>query len=315
MDNGTAGAVNLPCYNCSAHMDGSAHYNPHPPQLTTQQRAAFRRRIRRFYAKHGRTLPWRPPRLRPRTDGTLDPYRIAVSEVMLQQTQVPRVISAYRDFLRRFPNIRSLAAAELADVLTAWSGLGYNRRAKMLWRMARVVRDEYNGIFPRDEAELRQLPGIGPYTASAICVFAFNTPCVLLETNIRTVFIHEFFPDAKQVHDDSITPLIQETIDRSNPREWYAALMDYGSHLKRTYGNAGAQSAHHVRQAPFSGSSRQLRGAIVRTLTQKKSGATAKTLARQTNRELAETHTQLEALIREGICKKRGNLYVLNPGS
>lgn len=207
---------------------------------------------------HGRhQLPWR------KTD---NPYRILVSEVMLQQTQVPRVIEKYREFLREFPTVAALAEAPLSRVLANWSGLGYNRRAKFLHDAAKAVVSSYNGKIPAVYSELVELPGIGPYTASAVAVFAYNQPEVLIETNIRTVFIHEFFPDEEKVSDAELLPHIQAAMKTQNPREWYWALMDYGSHIKKLHGNSARRSKAYVRQSPFAGSLRQVRGAIVRTL-------------------------------------------------
>src|SRR3989344_8269276 len=142
----------------------------------------FRHDVWDYYKNNGRHgLPWRL---------TKDPYRILVSEVMLQQTQVARVIGKYKAFLIRFPNARRLAEAPLSDVLKAWSGLGYNRRTKYLKAAAEVIVRGYGGRGPKASIVLRTIPGIGPYTASAVRVFAFNEPDVLIETNIRAAFIH-----------------------------------------------------------------------------------------------------------------------------
>ncbi|KKT24343.1 MAG: Endonuclease III family protein [Candidatus Magasanikbacteria bacterium GW2011_GWA2_43_9] len=174
----------------------------------------FRRTIRRYYAAHSRSLPWRH---------THDPYKILVSEVMLQQTQVGRVTAYYKNFLHKFPTIKVLAKASLADVLRAWQGLGYNRRALMLKRAAEHTVRIYGGKLPQDAGLLDDLPGIGINTAGAIAAFAFNTPSVFIETNIRRVFIHFFFPGRSTVHDRNILKLVEETMDRKNPREWYYA--------------------------------------------------------------------------------------------
>lgn len=208
--------------------------------------ARFKKVIRDYYCAHGRyTLPWRQTR---------DPYKILVSEVMLQQTQVDRVIPYYKRFLQKFSTVRALARAPLADVLKVWQGLGYNRRAKYLHEAAKLW-----GTVP-----LEELPGVGPYTAKAVRVFAFNKPEVLIETNIRAVYIHHFFPRKKKVSDKELLRLIEATLDRKNPREWYAALMDYGSYLKQRFPNPSRRSVHHVRQKKFKGSDRQIRGAILK---------------------------------------------------
>jgi len=192
---------------------------------------AFQKVIWRFFAQNGRDLPWRR---------TKNPYKILVSEIMLQQTQVERVIPKYAEWLARFPTAATLATAARATVLTTWRGLGYNRRALALKRAAESI--VARGKFPREVAEILELPGVGPYTAGAIAAFAFNEPVVMIETNIRTVFIHHFFSDQKNVRDSELLPLIEKTLPRLKPREWYWALMDYGSHLKKEVGNLGRQS-------------------------------------------------------------------------
>lgn len=199
-------------------------------------------------------------------DGSFDPYKIMVSEIMLQQTQVPRVIPKYRDFLNLFPTVESLAGASLGDVMRVWNGLGYNRRAKFLWQAAQVVSSQYQGVFPREQKALMALPGIGINTAGAILAYAFNKPVVFIETNIRTVFIHHFFADTPQVDDKEIALLVRGTLDEHHAREWYWALMDYGSYLKQTVGNKSRTSKGYVKQSKFTGSNRQLRGALIRTL-------------------------------------------------
>ena len=179
----------------------------------------FRDLILAHYRAHGRDLPWRQ---------TTDPYRILVSEIMLQQTQVERVAVKYREFLERFPDFESLAHAPKSEVLLAWQGLGYNRRAIALQGAAQRVIEEYGGRLPADVETLATFPGIGKATAAAICAYAFNMPVVYIETNIRRIFIHFFFQDREGVRDDEILPLVERALDRENPREWYSALMEYG---------------------------------------------------------------------------------------
>jgi len=228
-----------------------------PVELSERDVEAFRDVIYRYYERHGRRFPWRE---------TTDPYHILISEVMLQQTQTSRAVPKYRAFLDRFPDVRALAAASLHDVLEVWQGLGYNRRAKHLRQAAADIVERYDGMIPVDEAALQSLPGVGPYTAAAVQAFAFNLPAVVMDTNIRTVFIHFFFPDRERVGDDAIRPLVEATLDGGNPRRWYSALMDYGVMLKQRHGNPGRKSASYTRQSPFEGSDRQIRGEIVRLL-------------------------------------------------
>ena len=208
------------------------------------------------YERYGRDFPWRH---------TTDPYHVLVSEVMLQQTQTGRVASKYREFLKQFPDVCALAQAGVVEVLAAWQGLGYNRRALALHRTACIICTDFAGLVPQEKQALLALPGIGPYTAAAIRAFAFDLPDVFIETNIRTVFIHEFFPGATTVHDRDILPMVEATLDRSAPRRWYQALMDYGAMLKES-GNPSRRSAHHRVQSRFKGSRREARGIILRTL-------------------------------------------------
>lgn len=255
-----------------------------------------------FYTSSGRhKLPWRQ---------TKDPYRILVSEVMLQQTQVDRVIPKYKAFLKAFPTFASLADAPLGAVLGHWQGLGYNRRAKMLHECAKAVVSDYGGKLPQDEAKLRALPGIGPYTARAVLAFAFGIANPLIETNVRTVYIHHFFGDKTDITDAEILSYMIETLDKENPREWYYALMDYGSHLKRTVGNNITKSKHYTKQSTFKGSDRQIRGAIIRQLTTLGSLSYKKLLIAVPFDEL-RVAAQLERLIEEGMVVKVKQSYSL----
>jgi A/G-specific adenine glycosylase len=223
--------------------------------------ASFRRTVNAYARRHGRhDLPWRT---------TTDPYRILVSEVMLQQTQVPRVAGKYREFLTVFPSFRALAAAPASAALKVWQGLGYNRRALMLHRCAKTVVGRHGGRLPGDYDALRGLPGVGPYTAGAVLAFAFDEPHPVIETNIRRAYIHHWFPRRRKVDDAEIFPLVERHVRQvRSPRHWYGALMDYGTHLSAVMPNPNRRSRHHVRQAAFEGSLRQLRGAILRHLTE-----------------------------------------------
>lgn len=222
--------------------------------------AAFQEIVWSHYAEQGRDLPWRQPG----AEGRFDPYKIMVSELMLQQTQVSRVIEKYRSFLKRFPTAASLAAAPLADVLTEWSGLGYNRRARFLHEAAKQV--SRLPAFPVTVEALTALPGIGPNTAGAIVAYAYDEPVVYIETNIRSVFIYHFFPDEEKVSDKMIAEVVKRTLPTDLTRQWYWALMDYGSYLKKTQGNHARSSAVYTKQSTFEGSLRQVRGAVLRQL-------------------------------------------------
>lgn len=231
----------------------------------------FEAQVWNYYQAHGRhDLPWRLPD----TNGSFNPYTIMVSEIMLQQTQVGRVIPKYQQFLELFPSAEVLADAPLSEVLKAWSGLGYNRRAKFLWQAAQYVRDQFQGVFPQTVGELVQLPGIGKNTAGAIAAYAFDRPVVYVETNIRTVIIHHFFADRDDISDKEIEPILATVIDDivqdghlgQSPRTWYWALMDYGTFLKQTVGNLNRHSKTYAKQSKFEGSLRQIRGHVLRLL-------------------------------------------------
>lgn len=202
-----------------------------------------------------RKLPWR---------SIEDPYGVLVSEVMLQQTQVARVDGRWQRFLTLFPTIDALAAADTSLVLEQWQGLGYNRRALALKRTAEVCSAEYGGVLPEAYEDLVALPGIGPATAGGVLAFAFQRPVVYLETNVRTVFLHELFPNESGVSDRALIPHVERTCSVDDPRGWYYALLDYGAHLKATVPNPSRASRHHTRQSRFEGSRRQKRAELVR---------------------------------------------------
>lgn len=225
--------------------------------------ARFRSLVWSYYRKNGRhALPWRR---------TKDPYRILVSEMMLQQTQVPRVIVKYKEFLRTFPTVSRLAHAPLKEVLRVWSGLGYNRRAKYLHDTAKILAKK--GVHFNGPTGVLQCPGVGPYTRSAVRIFAFNEPDILIETNIRTALIHHFHSNVLQnvrISDVEIMPLATLAARGQEPREWHWALMDYGAYLKKSGVRNNSRSAHYTKQSKFEGSLRQVRGAILRQLNEGK---------------------------------------------
>lgn len=217
----------------------------------------FKAKLREFYKNNKRDFPWR------KTD---NPYKILVSEIMLQQTQTGRVIEKYARFLKAFPTFSHLAHAPQNTVLKEWQGLGYNRRALYLQRTARTVCEKYNGILPSLKEELVTLPGVGPNTAGAVIAFAFNKPAVFIETNIRRVFIHEFFREKEGVADKELYPFIEASLDTKNPRDFYYALMDYGVYLGKAGTNPNRKSKHYKTQTTFEGSVRQMRGKILKLL-------------------------------------------------
>lgn len=226
-------------------------------RVTPSSIARFKESILSFYGKEGRDLPWRH---------MTDPYHILVSEIMLQQTQVERVIKKYPVFIAAFPTVTDLAKSPLSHVLNIWQGMGYNRRAIALQACARKVVEEHGGRLPPDIDILETFPGIGKSTANSIAVFAFNLPAVFIETNIRRVFIHCFFDSRDGISDHEILPLVELTLFRENPRVWYSALMDYGTKLKKMVPNPNRRSAHYTRQPSFKGSDRQIRGMVLRQI-------------------------------------------------
>lgn len=254
------------------------------------------------YAKHGRhTLPWRK---------TKNPYRILVSEIMLQQTQVMRVVPKYKTFLRKFPTLQSLAKSQLRDVLVEWQGLGYNRRAKFLHEAAKDVVKQYGGTIPKTFEEFCTLPGVGPYTAGAVCVFAYNIPVPILETNIRTVLFHLAHKDKKEVSDTELLKLSEACLDKKKPREWYWAIMDYGAYLKGSGVRVNAKSKHYTKQKKFKGSDREVRGAILRELSKVK----ALRLEQIQNKiffEVVKIKQQLFKLKKEGLIREKNGKWMM----
>ena len=204
-----------------------------------------------------REMPWRT---------NTQPYYVLVSEIMLQQTQVDRVIPKFEAFIERFPTIEAVSQASLAEVLQLWSGLGYNRRAKFLHEAAKKIITEYNGIFPETQKELLSLPGVGANTAGALLAYSFNQPSVFIETNVRTVYFYHFFLEREVVHDTELKEIVAATVDTEHPREWYWALMDYGSALKRQGIGQNNKSQHYKKQSPLKGSVREVRGQILKLL-------------------------------------------------
>ncbi|MFX1444266.1 MAG: A/G-specific adenine glycosylase [Promethearchaeota archaeon] len=195
---------------------------------------------------------------------------------MLQQTQTRRVSEKFLNFVRKFPNFKALSESSLEEVLKAWQGLGYNRRAIALKKIAETVITEYEGILPDSIEILKSFPQIGHNTASSIAAFAFNKPSIFIETNIRRVYIYFFFPQKQKVDDKNILPIVKKTIDNENPREWYYALMDYGVMLKKKYPELNKRSRTYRKQSQFKGSDREVRGKILKLILNHKSYSTSK---------------------------------------
>ncbi|MFW9820828.1 MAG: A/G-specific adenine glycosylase [Candidatus Thorarchaeota archaeon] len=214
----------------------------------------FQKIIYEYYKNHKRKFPFRE---------NITPYNVLVSEVMLQQTQTSQVSEKFLKFTKKFPSFSSLSKAPLEDILKEWKGLGYNRRAIALKKIADTVVKDFDGKLPKSIDILKSFPQIGYNTASSIITFAFNKSTVFIETNIRRVYIYFFFPNRNKIDDKEILPIVKKTVDKSNPREWYYALMDYGVMLKKSHPELNKKSTHYRKQAPFKGSTREIRGKIL----------------------------------------------------
>ncbi|AEJ19718.1 A/G-specific adenine glycosylase [Gracilinema caldarium] len=271
-------------------------------QLPEQhQLAEFRRTVWKNYREQGRSFPWRHIN---------DSWGILVSEVMLQQTQTNRVVPYWLRWMEKWPTPLALASVSMDEVLREWAGLGYNRRGRNLKLAAETIVSTFNGQVPRTRDSLLQLPGIGPYTAGAILCFAFNEPVVFIETNIRSVLLHFFFQDEKKVPDSQLIPILEQTLDRQNPREWYYALMDYGAQLKKITVNPNRRSAHYSRQSPFKGSLREARGFIVRELATR-GPISLERLAASTTISYERLKTALDSLVQEQMVAEQSGRYMI----
>jgi len=267
------------------------------PLLEDAALRRLRRRILTWYGRHGRDLPWRH---------TADPYAILVSEVMLQQTQVPRVIPKYAAFLHRYPDLESLASAPLAEVLALWSGLGYNNRAVRLRACAQVVAAAAppgeRAELPRDVRALETLPGLGPYTARAVLAFAHNTDLAAVDANVRRVLIHELRlpPD---IGPASLQEVAERALPRGRARDWHNALMDYGAAVLtgRATGIAPLTS-----QGPFRGSRRWYRSQLLRLLLAQGPQAAAD-LPRNLELSQQEVSVIVAAMARDGLVQRHGD--------
>jgi A/G-specific adenine glycosylase len=263
--------------------------------------AAFRKTVTGYYETSGRkSLPWRL---------NTAPWPVLVSEFMLQQTQIERVIPYWERWTSLWPEPADLAEAQLADALREWNGLGYNRRGRFLWECARRIAGEHGGVVPESPEKLLTLPGVGSYTAGAVACFAYNYPAVFIETNIRAALIHFFFTGREHIHDAELAALLEESLcGEDDPRVWYWALMDYGAALKKAEPNPNRRSAHYTRQSRFEGSFRQRRGAILRSLVSEGS-ASAESLAERTGIEAGQLYDALAALEKDFMIVRDGGVY------
>lgn len=273
----------------------------------------FQKKILSWHKKNRRGMPWRTIK---------GPYKILVSEIMLQQTQVSRVIPKYLAFLKEFPTVSSLAKAPRLKLLKAWAGLGYWRRALLLQNTAHIIQNTYAGKFPQDPKTLETLPGIGRYTARALACFAFGNTEAFLDTNIRRVYLHFFFPNRKNVSDKEILKIAQKCLysvshDRRKKsitaREWHYALFDYGATALKDKA-INKRSRHYTKQSKFEGSFRSFRTKIMRfLLEQPNQKATANKIQRMLQKEGSPYPSEklLASLEKDDLIKRKGYSYSL----
>ena len=264
----------------------------------------FQKLILTWHKKNKRDMPWR---------NTKDPYKILVSEVMLQQTQVARVLPKYKEFLKEFPTLTSLAQASDKKLLHVWAGLGYWKRALSLKKTAQIILKEYHGKFPKKPELLKKLPGIGPYTAGAVACFAFLNKDAFLDTNIRRVYLYFFFSEKNNISDRNILTIAKKSVWKKNSREWHYALLDYGAVILKDK-KINKQSKHYTKQSKFEGSLRFFRTKIIRfLLDQPKQTAAIKKIERllkESKSPYASTKI-LSGLEKDGLIKKKRNSYSL----
>jgi A/G-specific adenine glycosylase len=273
---------------------------------------AVRTALLRWAPTVDRPLPWR---------GELDPYRVLVSEVMLQQTQADRVAKAYPEFLARFPSVEALAGAEASDILRAWGDLGYNRRAVYLWRAARAVVDR--GGFPDSVVELETLPGVGRYTARAIASFAFGEDAEVVEANVRRIITRL----AGLPADTDVWNEAKRLLPPGRAPTWNQALMDLGAlhcrprdpictscplqkHCAWVHGTR-PEAARRSPAVRFESTSRYARGRIVRALREAPGPLGMATLAKRTGLERQRLERALEGLDKDGVVRKVGGRIAL----
>ena len=262
----------------------------------------FQEFIYSYYKNNKRNFPFR---------NNITPYRVLVSEVMLQQTQTNQVSEKFTEFVTEFPDFKSLMEAPLNKVLEIWQGLGYNKRAIALKEIATRIVIDYKGNLPVDIETLESFPQIGYNTACSIMSFAFNIPTFFIETNIRRVYIYFFFPGNSSVSDKEILPIVKKTIDLQNPREWYYALMDYGVMLKKTHPELNKRSSNYRKQSKFKGSTRELRGKILKYLL-KKSEITISDLSLKLKSNENIIRKVLKQLEKDGFLRIEGKSVILS---
>lgn len=253
--------------------------------INAQDISRFRKELLTWYHKNKRTLPWR---------NTDNPFHVLVSEFMLQQTQVSRVLGYFERFITELPSLEHLADVESSILLKLWSGLGYNSRAIRLRETARIIIEQHGGTIPDSYEDLIRLPGIGDYMACSIPAFAYNKPLPVIDTNIRRVLITRFQLEPTLAN-KALKPLALACIPKGKSREWHNALMDYGSAMTA---DLKKQVPPLSRQSRFQGSFRQVRGTVVRLLIEYKAMPFTALMDTVKDERLPEV---LDTLVKEGI--------------
>ncbi len=279
--------------------DSRTYLPPHFPR-NEESYDAFIAFIMDFYRAHGRGFVWRE---------TSDPYHVLLSEMMLQQTQTSRVLPKYELFLSLWPTLEELAVSALDELLYHWKGLGYNRRALNLRKCA-IISNQWGWTLPREQEQLRSLPGVGKATAAAIGAFSFQERTIYLETNIRRVILSCFFPEEDQVKDKELEKVLENLILRvDDPKHWYYALMDYGVLLKYLLPNANIRSAHYAKQAKFKNSNRQIRGQLIHLLSETGAKEKRDILTILSHFEEERVSYCLVQLQKEGFVEEKSEVY------
>jgi A/G-specific adenine glycosylase len=265
-------------------------------KISSEHIMRFQKKVFLFYKKNKRDLPWRK---------TTDPYKILLSELMLQQTQVKRVVVYYEKWIARWPTIHTFASAALPEVLQMWMGLGYNTRAISLHKTAKKIVALFDGDVLRAMQQYKELPGIGKYTSHAVRIFSTNADLVTVDTNIRRIFISEFdLPENISEHE--LWLLAEKCRPVGKSREWHNALMDYGA-LYLTAHKTGIRPT--TQQTQFEGSNRQIRAQILRHVLEKP--MTGKELTQTLKIDQGRLGPILEKMINQHILMKKNNTYLL----
>ncbi len=264
-------------------------------EIFEKRKLAFQKKIFKWWKENKRDFPWRE---------TNNPYKIMVSEIMLQQTQATSVVTKFTEFLDKFPDIESLSKASKQELLSTWSGLGYNRRALWLQEAAQQLLDRDE--FPMLPKELQKLKGIGKYSANSILIFAFNFDLATVDTNIRRILIAEGFAN-EDTSEKELFQIAKQFLPKGKSRDWHNALMDYGA-LHLTASATGIKPTS--KQPKFKGSDREKRGKILKYLVEKRE-ATIKELKVVTEDNKKQLGSILEKMVKDGLIVKKGENYLI----